>query len=74
MEKNNRNSCTGNLRHINVRYFWVKSKIDQGELKVQYLPTHVMVADFFTKLLVGVLFKKLRDYVMGWMPIYDLLI
>ena len=53
MERNGRNSCTGNSRHINVRYFWVKDKIDQGEVKIEYLPTHLMVADFFTKQLVG---------------------
>ena len=74
MQKNGRNSCTGYLRHINVRYFWVKDKVDQGEVRVEYLPTHLMVADFFTKPLVGALFKKLRNYVMGWRPMSDQLI
>ena len=36
MLKNGRNSCTGNSRHINVRYFFVKDRIDKGELKVEY--------------------------------------
>ena len=72
MERNGRNSCTGNSRHINVRYFWIKDKIDQGEVRVEYLPTHVMVADFFTKPLVGALFQKLREYIMGWRPMSDL--
>ena len=74
MERNGRNSCTGNSRHINVRYFWIKDKIDQGEVKVEYLPTHLMVADFFTKPLVGALFHKLREYVMGWKPMSELII
>ena len=74
MERNGRNSCTGNSRHINVRYFWVKDKIDQGEVKIEYLPTHLMVADFFTKPFVGLLSKKLREYIMGWMPMSELII
>ena len=74
MERNGRNSCTGNSRHINVRYFWIKDKINQGEVKVEYLPTHLMVADFFTKPLVGALFHKLREYVMGWKPMSELII
>ena len=74
MERNGRNSCTGNSRHINVRYFWIKDTIDQGEVKVEYLPTHLMVADFFTKTLVGALFKKLREYIMGWRPLNEMIV
>ena len=72
MERNGRNSCTGNSRHINVRYFWIKDKVDKGEVKVEYLPTHLMVADFFTKPLVGSLFRTLREYIMGWKPMSEL--
>ena len=74
MEQNGQNSCTGNLRHINVRYFWIKDKVDQGEVKVEYLPTHLMVADFFTKPLVGSLFIKLSEYIMGWKPMSELIV
>ena len=74
MEKNGRNSCTGNSRHINIRYFWIKDKVDSGEVRVDYTPTHLMLADYFTKPLMGTLFIKLREYVMGWKPIEDLII
>ena len=73
MEKNGRNSCTGNLRHINVRYFWIKDKVDQKEVRVEYTPTHLMLADYFTKPLMGTLFMKLHEYIMGWKPIDDLI-
>ena len=53
MESNGRNSCTGNSRHINVRYFFIKDRIDKGEMKVEYLPTDLMLADYFTKPLNG---------------------
>ena len=29
MEKNGRNLCTGNSRHIHIRYFFVKDRIDK---------------------------------------------
>ena len=72
MHINGRNSCTGNSRHINVRYFFVKDRIDKGELKVEYCPTLLMIADYFTKPLMGARFRELRDVIMGYKSIYDL--
>ena len=72
MEKNGRNSCTGNSRHINVRYFFVKDPINNGELKIEYFPTLLMIADFFTKLIVGKRFRELWKVVMGEISIFDL--
>ena len=66
METNGRTSCTGNSRHISIRYFFVKDRVDKGELSISYCPTHEMLADFFTKPLQGALFKKFRDVIMGW--------
>ena len=63
--KNGRNSCTGNSRHINVRYFFVKDRIDKGKFKVMYCPTRLMLADYFTKPLVGAFFKEMRSVIMG---------
>ena len=72
MLKNGRNSCTENSRHINIRYFFVKDRIDKGELRVEYYPSSIMLADFFTKPLQGQLFKKFRDVIMGYAPISSL--
>ena len=72
MEKNGRNSCTGNSRHINVRYFFVKDRIDKGEVRVQYCPTGLMLADYYTKPLMGAKFQEFRNYVMGWKNISEL--
>ena len=65
MEQNGRNSCTGNSRHIHIRYFFVKDRQDKGEIDIKYCPTHNMLADFFTKPLQGALFEKLRAVIMG---------
>ena len=72
MEKNGQNSCTGNSRHIHIRYFFVKDRIDKGEMRVEYFPKYLMLADFFTKPLMGELFRKLRDVIMGYTSTFDL--
>ncbi len=36
-------------KHINVRYSFIKDRIDQGEVIFQHLPTDQMVADLLTK-------------------------
>ena len=69
MLKNGRNSCTGNSRHIHIRHFFVKDRIDKKEIRVEYCPTSIMLADFFTKPLQGALFQKFRDVLMGYRPI-----
>ena len=56
MEKNGRNSCTGNSRH----YFFVKDRLDKKEFRLEYCPTGNMIADYFTKPLQGALFTKFR--------------
>ena len=65
MEKNGRNSCTGNSRHIHIRYFVVKYRIDKSKMKVEYFPTHLMLGDFFTKTLMGEMFRRLGSVIMG---------
>ena len=66
MEKNGQNSCTGNSRHIDIRYFFVKDRVEKGEMNIEYCPTGMMLADYFTKPLQGSLFNKFRDVIMGF--------
>ena len=66
MEVNGRNSCTGNSKHVDIRFFFVHDRVKSGDIKVLYCPTDKMVADFFTKPLQGSIFKKLRNSVMGY--------
>ena len=71
LETNGRNSCTGNSRHIDIRYFFVKDRVDKGEVKIEYCNTDDMIADFFTKPLQGKLFRKFRDLIMGYVDFPD---
>ena len=72
MEINGRNSCTGNSRHIDIRYFFTKDRIEKGEMKIEYCPTYRMVADYFTKPLQGKPFNFMRDIIMGYRSINEL--
>ena len=65
MEVNGRNSCTGNSRHVDIRFFFVHDRVKTGKVDVVYCPTDKMVADFFTKPLQGNIFKKFRASVRG---------
>ena len=69
MEKNGSNYCTGNSRHINIRCFFVKARVDKGGVKIDYCPTQMMLADYFTKLLKGKVLKIFRGVIMGYKPI-----
>ena len=59
-------STSDRTRHINVRYFWIKDRIDTGELELKYLATKDMIADILTKPLQGELFRKLRALLLNW--------
>ena len=49
MKKNGGNDFTGNSRHINIRYIFVKDTVNKEDVKIEYCPTQTMLADYFTK-------------------------
>jgi hypothetical protein len=63
LEKNGRASSSKHTRHINIRYFFLTDRIANKELSVEYCPTGDMMADFYTKPLQGVPFRKFRDQI-----------
>ena len=74
LEINGRNSCTGNSRHVDIKFFWVKDRVDKKEVEIKYCPTTLMLADYFTKPLQGNVFRRFRDVIMGKTHINDLLL
>ena len=66
------NLCTGNSRHIDIRYFFVKDRVDKKEMQIVYYPTEQMLADYFTKPLNGSLFRLYRGVIMGHLTIDEL--
>ena len=47
-------------KHINVRYHFVRERLERGDIRVDYVRTDDQVADIFTKALSRDLFKKFR--------------
>ena len=68
LENNGRMSSTKRTKHINIRYFYIKDRIQNKDLRIEYCPTDQMVADFYTKPLQGQLFYQHRDAIMNILP------
>ena len=54
-----------NTRHIAMRHFFAKDRVDNGEVEFVYCPTADMVADILTKPLVGKAFFKHRKELLN---------
>jgi hypothetical protein len=59
-------STSDRTRHIHIRYFFVKDRVDAGEISVEYKPTTMMLADLLTKPLQGDLFRAMRKDLLNW--------
>ena len=69
LEKNGRASAGQKSRHINIRYFFIKDRVQAEDITIRHCPTLEMLADFFTKPLQGNLFRKFRDLILGYVHI-----
>ena len=68
LETNGKASSGKRTKHINIRYFFITKRVKKGDVSVVWWPTGDMIADYATKLLLGSLFKKFRDQIMGVIP------
>ena len=54
MLENNRKESSGKrTSHMEIRYFFIKDRIDARQVQMQHFPTELMVDDYFTKPLQG---------------------
>ena len=53
-------STSQRTRHINIRYFYLKDRIESEDIRIEYIESENMLADILTKPLQGKLFYKLR--------------
>jgi hypothetical protein len=53
-------------RHIAIRHFWLKERVDDGVVTVVHVPTADMVANVLTKPVQGNQFTRERDMLTGW--------
>lgn len=52
---------TGRLKHIDVKYFYVRDLVQNGSIKIEYVPSAEQQADMLTKGLPAPAFLKLRS-------------
>ena len=52
-------------KHIAVRYFFIKDRVDSGEVDIRWCQSDDMVGDFFTKPLHGPQFIKFRRIILN---------
>jgi hypothetical protein len=52
-------------KHIGLKWHFLKDHVEQGTIKLRYLPTDVMVADMFTKPLEGHAMARHRSPILG---------
>lgn len=48
-------------RHIDIKYHFIREKVNEGSIKIEYCPTELMKADMLTKSLGQTLFMKHRN-------------
>ena len=65
LEKNGKESSGKRTRHINIRYFYIKDRIEKGDLEIKHCPTDDMLGDFMTKPLQGKKFRKFFRMIMN---------
>ena len=65
LETNGRASSSKRTKHIKVKYFFIKDKVDQGEITIEHCPTEQMWTDINTKPKQGLVFRVFRGHVMG---------
>ncbi len=53
---------------MNIKYFFIKDRVEKGEVAIVFCPTNEMVADLFTKPLQGQAFRKFRAMIMNVDP------
>ena len=62
--KTGKSQSSTRTRHIAIRFYFVKDRVDKGEIRVEYLSLENMVADIYTKPLQGKKFLELRGVLL----------
>ena len=71
LETNGRASSSKRTKHIKSRFFFIKDKVDKGEVEIQHCPTEMMWADVLNKPKQGKSFREFRGELMNVPLDYD---
>jgi hypothetical protein len=65
LKTNGRASSTKQTKHIKVKYFLIKDKVDWEKITIKHCPTDQMWTDINTKPKQGTVFQVFRGHIMG---------
>ena len=65
LANNGKGSSRKRTRHLDVRFFFIKDRVGNGEVWLEYKTTTDLTADYFSKPSQGKAFRLFRDRVMG---------
>ena len=65
LAKNGWASSSKQTRHMNISFFFITDQIQVGDIQVEHCPTDNMIADFFTKPLLGGKFIRFHDQILN---------
>jgi hypothetical protein len=69
--KNGRFLSGKKTKHIKAKFFFIKDKVDEGEMRIFGCHTEQMWADVLTKPLQGIVFKRMRAELMNCSVEYE---
>ena len=65
LDKNVKSSCGKKTRYFDIRLFYATDLISRKEVAIKFCPTGKILADHFSKPLVGKLFHMMRSDTMN---------
>ena len=65
LEKNGKKSSKKNTKHINVRYYFIKDRVEPRDVVIEHFPKEKMLRNHFIKPLQGALFRKFRAEIIN---------
>jgi hypothetical protein len=69
--KNGKFSSGDKTKHMKAKFFFIKDRVDNGEIKVIDCPAEEMLADRLTKPLQGMAFRTMRAQLMNCLVNYE---
>ena len=61
----NGKSNSERTKHIAARFYFVKDRVEAGDIQIEYMSTENMIADIMTKPLNGAAFERMRNLLLN---------
>ena len=65
LTKNRKGSSSKQRKHIPIRYYFIKDRVDSGDISIKYYLAAEMLVDHFTRPLQACMSRKFRAEIQG---------